>query len=184
MENLIREQCRNSRRSHKSRHKIRNIEALIESCETSIVGVSCTNREFTSLGLSDFAGEEGSEGISLVERFLEDNTLNDTTKPVLVNIGLFNVSPETNNPSSHLDGFFLRELTKTSSSNSSDGHTNEDIPVDFFDFSKGLILFDETLDHTSFVSAEITTGFEDESLAGSLSRSSGERSTREDNKDK
>jgi len=118
---------------------------------------------------SNLAGKECSERISLVEGFFEDNTLDDTTEPILVNILLLNVSPETNNPSSHFDCFFLRELTKTSSSQGTDGYTNEDIPVDLLNLSKGLILLYETLDNTSFVSTEITAGFKDECLAGRLS---------------
>jgi hypothetical protein len=133
---------------------------------------------------SNLAGKECFKRISLVERFFKNNTLNDTTEPIFINILLFNVSPEINNPSSHFDCFFLRELTKTSSSQGSNGYTNEDIPVDFLNFSKSLILLYETLDDTSFESSEITTSFKNEGLAGSLSACISKCSTCQENKDK
>ena len=122
-EDLVREKCRNSRGSHKSWDCICNTQLFIESLELTSVSVGHTDRKFTLLFLSELFIKERSKRISFEERFFEDETLNNTSQVVSVDIWFLDVLPEINYPSSHCDGVFLSELAKTSSVDCTNGDT-------------------------------------------------------------
>lgn len=165
LEGLIREKSGNSRRSHKSLNEVSIAEGFVESGESTTVSISSTNGQESLLLFSEVLGQESLKRISLVEGRFENEALDDTTQVVRVHIRLGDFFPEFDESSSGFLSFRLCELVQESNVDGTNGDTRKDIPFDFFESAERGIRRDESLDDTSLVGTEITTGFKDKSLA-------------------